>query len=191
MIRINLLNQQEQGGAAASGGQPVAELVIMGLLVFIGLAGVYAWYYSVNERIEWARHKVELEQREVAKLQVAIKTVKKFKATKKYLKKRLEIIEKLERSKRGPVRVLDELSRRIPKQVWLRSLQQEGSRLIINADAESNEWVAIFLKKLEDSPFFKSVELKGTWAVSGTVLGTSRSMDRIQFKIVCQVSLTT
>ena len=191
MIRINLLNQQDQTSSTSASGQPVAELVIMGLLVLVGLIGVYAWYYSMNERIEWAKNKVRLERQEVAKLQVAIKTVKKFKATKKYLKKRLEIIDKLERSKRGPVRILNELSIRIPKQVWLRTIRQKGNRLIINADAESNEWVAAFLKKLEDSPFFKTVELKGTWSTKGTVLGTQRNIERIRFRTICQVSLAT
>lgn len=189
MIRINLIGKQ--GTDPGSDGPNIVEFVIFVLMVLVGLGIVFSVWYANEEKIAFAQHKLKQEQREVQRLQVAIKMVKKYKATKKLLKRQLKVIQDLERAKTGPVRVLDEVSIRIPKQIWINSVVQRGNKLTISGDAESNEWVALFHKKLEDSPYFQSVDLKFTFKVRGAVFGTEKDLERQRFRLECIVSFAS
>lgn len=190
MIRINLLSTPRKGKITSAANTGVVELVIFGLLVLVGALAVFFWYQMYENWIADARASIKRERKEVAKLHREIKMVERYKATKKLLKKQLEIIERLKRAKSGPVRVLDELSIRIPKQVWLARISQRRGRLTINGEAEANEWVALFLKKLEDSPYFKAVELKFTRKIRSNKFG-ARNLERIRFSLSCQVTFTS
>jgi type IV pilus assembly protein PilN len=154
MIRINLIATTKKH-ANNSGG--MLELVVLLLLVMLGAGGVFFWYSSMEERINRDNVKVTQEKVTIKHLAKATKVLKQFKNKEKELKRQLKIINKLKKSKQGPVRVLDQINVRIPKQVWLTNVSQKGGqRLLLRGIAENNESVAIFLKRLEDSPYFKT-----------------------------------
>lgn len=159
MIRINLIATGSDGRNSGGGG--LLEFIVLMFLVLIGAGAVYIVYNSWEDRITRASVKLAQERVTVKHLAKAQKTLKRFKSREKELQRQLNIINKLKKLKQGPVRVLDQISVRIPKQVWLTQVN-EGRRkqLVLRGVAESNESVAIFLKRLEDSPYFKSVDLQ-------------------------------
>lgn len=192
MIRINLLKAPTTPGKSkpqASGNARVGEVVILGLLTLAGLLGVFFYWQSIESDIEWAKRKVYLEEQEVAKLQIAIKTEEQYKATRTLLKKQKDVIDRLKQAKHGPVRVLDQLSRLIPAKVWLQQIRQENRNMTIDGEAEANENVALFLKRLQDSAYFDGVELKFTHKITGQTIG-DRDIERIRFSFTCVVNFT-
>jgi len=74
------------------------------------------------------------------------------------------VIDKLEKGKRGPVRVLDELSNAIPKRVWLVSFKEGAGNLSMTGAAIDNADISEFMRALQKSPYFSDVQLKFTQA---------------------------
>ena len=86
--------------------------------------------------------------------------IKIFKGKKRLvLIKKIKIIEKLERSRKGPFNLFAELSKVIPERAWLESLSEKKSQIEINGIASDNKTIANFMTRIEDSPAFKRVEL--------------------------------
>ena len=194
MIHINLIGT-DKGKRRGRGKAPgalndvnVAELVVFSLLLAVGFAGLYFWYSYEQDKIDYAKKQVRKEQMAIKGLSRAQKRLAEFKKKKKLLKSQLKVIEDLRNSKQGPVRVLDEISMRVPKQVWLLNMRQKGNRLFIRVAAETNEAVAIFFKRLQDSPYFTKVELQDITRgiVVQKVGGESKKTGRTRFNLSCR-----
>ena len=183
MIRINLLpvrkvRRRETG---------IQTFVVFVVLALLGLVGLYAWYRTYDSRVMKLEAKVAAEKRMVAKLQQAIALVNQYKGAKAKLEEKIGVIELLKKAKTGPVRVLDELSLRIPKKVWLRSLTEKSRKITVEGLAESHDDVATFLKELQNSPYFTAVELQFSRKVQAASIGSGRStVTRIRFKFTCR-----
>ena len=65
----------------------------------------------------------------------------------------------MRKSKIGPVRVLDELNIAVPSQVWLRQLEEKGNIARIKGRALGNDAIAQFMRNLDNSDYFDSVDL--------------------------------
>lgn len=159
MIRINLIAQNTSTQKQTGGS---LELAVIVLLIALGGGVVFYLWNDMEDRIGAARVKVKEEQATIKHLGRATATLKRFQAKEQELKRQLGIINKLRRKKQGPVRVLDQISVRIPKEVWVKSIRQrrKGNVIVLTGEAENNESVAIFLKRLEDSPYFDAVDLQ-------------------------------
>jgi Tfp pilus assembly protein PilN len=163
MIRINLIaDEKNRKGGGDSPFGFFAEVMLLSILVLAGAGVVFFIYAGMEDRITTAKVKVAQEKQTIKNLGKAEKTLKNFKEKRKELKRQIDIINKLKSQKQGPVRVLDQMGERMPKQVWLTGVRQRkrGKVLVIRGKAESNESVAIFLKRLEDSPYFETVDLQ-------------------------------
>lgn len=162
MIRINLIGteKRQRKGKKIKSDVNILEIVVIGLLIALGGVGLYIWYSIEQDKIEYAKQKVNDEKRAIKNLAQAEKQFKEFQDRKKELESQLKVIEELRQKKQGPVRVLDEISIRIPKQVWLKGVTQRSTALVIQGEAETNEAVAKFFQSLQDSPYFRSVELQ-------------------------------
>lgn len=162
MIRINLIGteKRQRKGKKIKSDVNLLEIAVIVLLIALGGVGVYVWYSIEEDKLQYAKLKVEEEKRAIKNLAQAEKQFKEFQARKTELESQLKVIEELRQKKQGPVRVLDEISMRIPKQVWLKGVTQRKAVLVILGEAETNEAVAKFFQSLQDSPFFKSVELQ-------------------------------
>jgi type IV pilus assembly protein PilN len=88
--------------------------------------------------------------------------VEEFKKKKADIRSKLDVIQELELSRSGPVRLLDELATHIPERVWLTDLSARNGQLEINGMSLDNELIASFLTALSDSPYFENVELEST-----------------------------
>ena len=74
------------------------------------------------------------------------------------------MIDRLERSRSGPVHVLDELAIHSPERLWLTELEAEDGQVTVKGMSLDNELVALFMTALGDSPYFENVELQETEA---------------------------
>ncbi|MEW5722406.1 MAG: PilN domain-containing protein [Thermodesulfobacteriota bacterium] len=156
MIRINLLPVRAFKRKESIRKQiTIFVVVLAGALVLMGLA--YFQQFSVVSTLK--EQKANLEQEE-KKLQEQLKSLAQFQKEKEALQEKLRIITELEEARRGPVRILDELSRIIPKdKAWLTKLDQKGTALALNGMAIDNDTVSQFLKVLKASSSVTNVEL--------------------------------
>ena len=148
MIKINLLPIR-----AARKREYVKQQLILFLVLIVGaLVGCYMWYSSMAGKIDKRKKDISKAQQQIAQYKKAIGEVERYKGLEAMLKKKLEIIDNLVKGKSGPVRVMDRLSKLIPKQVWLMSWKESGGTVEVEGEALSNKNVAQFLEQLETVP---------------------------------------
>ena len=156
MIEINLLPVREARRKADLRQQ---ALLLVGTLVgSLALSGaVHAWMLA---RGVAARSQTKTLEKEIEKFSTQLQQVEDFRRKKSEIEKKLAVIDRLDRSRSGPVHVLDELATHTPERVWLTNVRSQDGALSIDGMSLDNELVALFLTALNDSPYFDAVELE-------------------------------
>ncbi|MEB2343681.1 MAG: PilN domain-containing protein [Deltaproteobacteria bacterium] len=158
MIRINLLPVREARRKA--GVRQQMMLLAASLVGAVLLAGVVqVWMMG---RISATRGRVAALEKQLEQFKPQQEQVAKFKAKKAEIEQKLAVIENLERSRSGPVHIMDELASHIPERVWLNDLNADNGQIALGGMSLDNELVALFLRALDDSPYFARVELEST-----------------------------
>jgi type IV pilus assembly protein PilN len=106
---------------------------------------------------------VEL-QAQIDQFKPQLEQVDRYRATKAAIESKLEVIDRLERSRSGPVHMLDELALHAPDRLWLTGLEAKNGQMEVKGMSLDNELVALLMTSLGSSPYFKNVELKETKA---------------------------
>ena len=158
MIRINLLPVRE-----ARRKQDLQQQVLfLALIVGITLAGIGYVHYSIRADISDSKARAAQIEAQIKKFEPQLKQVEAFKAKKTEVEQKLAIIEGLERSRSGPVHMMDELATHTPERTWLTKIESKGPIVSLHGMSLDNEIVAVFLTALNRSPYFGNVELKST-----------------------------
>ena len=156
MIKINLLPREERKRYA-----PINTKLLLG-----GLAGVvailamgYGWFW-LNGEVNRLQADIQQTQAELKRFEELAKQVDKFQAEKKRLEEKLKIIQALMVAQGGPVRLLDEVSKALPSEVWLTAFTRTGKKLDVSGIAYSNFNVATFMTNLgKAGPLISNVDL--------------------------------
>lgn len=158
MIRINLLPVRE-ARRKADLQQQVAALAGI-VVVALGLS--WAVHAAVSRQISSTEQRISQLQQQIASYKPQQQKLEEFKQKKADIQAKLDVIKRLERSRSGPVRMLDELATHIPERVWITELRAEEGIVAIEGLSLDNELIALFLTALENSPYFEDVELEST-----------------------------
>ena len=78
---------------------------------------------------------------------------------KKALLARMEVIQKLQRSRPEVVHLFEEISKATPKGVYLLTTSRTGDKLTIEGVADSNDSVSAFMRQLNASPWLNNPRL--------------------------------
>ena len=136
MIRINLLSTGPKGRPAKPQYDVRAQLLLgVGLLVITLSA---CWWYSVSLDDEIAARQTEKadKEKQVTQLKEQVKQVSEFEARKKQLEDKNRIIDQLEKSRVGPVKVMDHVSQSLESlKIWLVRVGVTGE--VLNVPARS------------------------------------------------------
>ena len=160
MIKINLLPIKAKQRQYTVVYQLVVGGVIMLMVIFA--CGVdHILQKSTESKL--ASNKTKM-QREIAELERLIGEVKQFEQKKAELQRKLDVINNLKNNKVGPVHLLEELSVTVPKKLWLDAINETttppaGHAISLTGKAISDEVIAEFMSKLEESEYFTNVNL--------------------------------
>ena len=156
MIKINLLPVKEDKLIAeAKGFLAVCLISIVVVVVLIVLNSSL-----LAEREAENRAQIALANEEIAKLKSIMGEIQNLKDKKAKLQEKMDMIIKLQEQNIGPVRVLDELSLKLPSnKIWVDKLSIKGNKLDLDGNTLENQEVANFMKQLENSLFFSSINL--------------------------------
>ncbi len=157
MIRINLLPvKEEKLVTAAKGFLLVVVAILISLIVLLVINSSI-----LSKKEEDAKLKIAEISNEIEILKKNIGEIEKLKEKKKRLQEQIGMIDKLQKENVGPVRVLDELSLKMPSnKIWLESLVFSGSTINLEGKTLENKEVADMMKQIERSMFFSLVELR-------------------------------
>lgn len=188
MIKINLLAEGKRPVVARKGkattvggggsGRDLGNLMLGAGLV-LGLVVAGGWYFWVSSKLNEKRQEVAAAQREVEELQQVIKEVEEYKAKKADLERKIEVINGLKANQRGPVQIMDQVSRALPELLWLTGMDVAPSTINIRGTAMNMSAVANLIDNLDKVEEFAEPIL--TDATQKEVRGT-RS-ETYEFKI--------
>lgn len=160
MIRINLLPVREERRRADL--RQFAVLLAATLLGSVAAVGFFHW--KVKSDMSRVERQVAETQSEIDRFGPQLEQVKLYRETKAQIETKLEVIERLEDSRAGPVHLMDELATHTPDRLWVTRIQAQDGTITIEGMSLDNELVAHFLTALNDSPYFRNVELRQTEA---------------------------
>lgn len=159
MIRINLLPGPKGKQAKPQYDVRAQALLGVGVLV-ITLAG--CWWYSaaLDSELEARQEEKRGKEKQVAQLKEQVKQVQDFEQKKKLLEDKNRVIDQLERSRVGPVKVLDYVSQSVePLKVWLTRLGLNADAVDLEGRALTNDDVVEFVNNLRRTDHFSNINL--------------------------------
>jgi type IV pilus assembly protein PilN len=175
MIKINLLSEGKRP-AAVRKAKTTALLqnqnVGMYLLAFgilLGVLATGAYWWSLNGEVEAQQEEIRAANAEVEALASVIKEVEDYKGKKTELERKIKIINDLKINQRGPVRVMDHISRALPELLWLDRMTMNASSIEVEGRAFNTNAVANFIENLDKVPEFEEPTLKDTSEQAGGV----------------------
>jgi type IV pilus assembly protein PilN len=166
MIRINLLaperpTEKKKKASAGVAAAPGAFQAYLLLTLFAGgaafLCAALWWLQAAKLRDLDARILAdEKRQRDLQAIKVQVDA---FQKKKTLLESKVALIEKLKAQQKGPVHMLDEISKALPDFVWLNGLDETAGRLVFTGQSNSLSAVADFISALQRSGWFPVVDL--------------------------------
>jgi type IV pilus assembly protein PilN len=167
MIKINLVGERKRPVAPSPTGTSGLEGANLGSwalvgLVLLGVLFALGHMFVLNGKIENKEAEVAEAQKEVDELEPYIREVEQFKARKIELERKVSVINQLKENQRGPVKVMDLVSRAIPELLWLTNMDVGPSVITISGEAFNTNAVANFIENLDRVPEFQEPILRDT-----------------------------
>ncbi len=158
-IRINLLPHRQLKKAR----QQRWFAILAAIAVGIGLAVVaMGQVFIMNAKSSQDRRNAFLQE-EIAKLDKQIAEIRQLKEKTQDLMARKEVVESLQSNRGEAVHLFDELARRLPDGLYLKSVKQTGDMVALSGYAQSSARVSTFMRSLEEAELFEEpilVEVK-------------------------------
>ncbi|HEX7417697.1 MAG TPA: PilN domain-containing protein [Steroidobacteraceae bacterium] len=169
MPRINLLpwraeqrKERKLAFMVALGGATVGAIVAMGA-VYLMFSSMIDGQERRNGRL---RDEIKLVDRQ-------IEEINSLETQKQRFISRMQIIEKLQRSRPEVVHVFDEIVHTLPDGAYITSLKQTDRHLKIDGVAQSSTRVASFMRNIDGSQWLKNPELETVETKKDAVLGSN------------------
>jgi type IV pilus assembly protein PilN len=169
MPRINLLPWRE----GQRKERKLAFLVALGAAAIAACVTSFAVYLMYGSMIEGQAHRNDVLRSEIKKLDKQIEEINDLETSKQKFIARMEIIEKLQRSRPEIVHVFDEIVRTLPEGVYLTGVHQNDKRLKFEGVAQSSTRVSSFMRNIDGSQWLRNPELEVVQTTKGTGTGSS------------------
>jgi type IV pilus assembly protein PilN len=169
MPRINLLPWRE----GERKERKLAFLVALGVAALAAGVASFAAYLLYGSMIESQEHRNQQLRVEIKTLDKQIEEINNLEVAKQKFIARMEIIEKLQRSRPEIVHVFDEIVRTLPEGVYLTGVKQTDKRLKFDGVAQSSTRVSSFMRNLDGSQWLRNPELEVVQTTKASGPGSS------------------
>ena len=176
MPRINLLPWREQQRKE----RKLAFFVSLGGAAIGALLVAFAGYLLVNSMISGQERRNERLHTEIRSVDRQIEQINDLETQKQRFISRMQVIEKLQRSRSEVVHLFDEVAKTMPDGTYLTSFKQDGKRLKFEGVAQSSTRVSTFMRNISASQWMKDPELEVVESKPGNTIGNSFVLDASQ-----------
>lgn len=156
MPRINLLPWREQQRSE----RKLAFLVGLGAGALAAVVATVAGYLLFGSLIDSQMQRNDRLRAEIKVLDKQIEEINSLEVQKQKFIARMQIIEKLQRSRPEIVHVFDTLVRTVPDGTYLTAVTQADRRFKIQGVAQSSTRVSAFMRAIDASQWLKNPELE-------------------------------
>ena len=155
MTRINLLPWREE--LRQEQKKQFAVMAVMSCVLAAAIVGLI--HFQMQSKIDYQLSRNRYMNNEIKKVDEEIKEIQELQKTRRSLIERMEVIQDLQGSRPTIVHLFTEIVSTVPNGVYLESLKQTGSNLLINGEAESNARVSTYMRNLQASAWLKDPNL--------------------------------
>ncbi len=177
MPRINLLPHRETKRRE----RKLHFMIALGVATVAAVIVTFGAYLMFESMVSAQQHRNEVLRREIKVLDKQIEEINSLENDKQRFIARMEIIEKLQRSRPEIVHLFDEVVRTLPDGVYLTSVAQNENKLKFEGVAQSSTRVSAFMRNIDSSEWLKNPELEVVHALtSNDSFGSSFVLDAEQ-----------
>jgi type IV pilus assembly protein PilN len=176
MPRINLLpwreverRERKLHFTLALGGATLGSVV----LAFIA-------YLTMDSMVSAQQRRNNMLRGEIKVLDKEIEEINSLESEKQRFIARMDIIEKLQRSRPEIVHLFDTIVRTLPDGLYLTSIKQTGMHIKFEGIAQSSTRVSSFMRNMDSSEWLKNPALEVVESKKGDGLGSSFILDAEQ-----------
>ena len=130
--------------------------------------------------IDQQQHRNEVLRADIKTLDKQNEEINNLETAKQKFIARMEIIEKLQRSRPEIVHVFDEIVRTLPEGVYLTSIKQTDKKLKFDGIAQSSTRVSSFMRNIDGSQWLRNPELEVVQTSKGSGPGSSFTLSAYQ-----------
>jgi type IV pilus assembly protein PilN len=142
MTRINLLPWREARRVQRQ--RELIGILVAAAIFAIGI--VFLVQTEIDSRIQYQQQRNEYLRGEIARLKKAAEELAELQKTKSRLVERLNVIQTLQASRPGMVRMLDELVQLIPQDIYLTAFKTANNQVTLNGVARSDVVISEFMR---------------------------------------------
>jgi type IV pilus assembly protein PilN len=160
MPRINLLPWRE----GQRKERKLAFLVALGVAVIAAIVTTFAAYLMFDSMISGQERRNQMLRGQIKTLDKQIEEINSLETEKQRFIARMEVIEKLQRSRPEIVHVFEEIVKTLPDGVYLTGVKQVSAgaakRLKFDGVAQSSTRVSTFMRNIDASEWLRNPELE-------------------------------
>lgn len=172
MPRINLLPWRDEQRKE----RKLSFFAGMGGAVVAAAIAAFAAGLAFSSMISGQEQRNERLRTEITTLDKEIEKINNLEQQKQKFIARMQIIEKLQRSRPEIVHVFDEVVRTIPDGTYLTSVKQTDKKLKLDGVAQSSTRVSSFMRSIDSSQWLRNPELEVVETKPNQPLGSSFTM---------------
>lgn len=181
MIRINLLPKEEVPRQIQVKMPPIASFVPVFVAIGLVLLCAGTWFVQYG-RITQLNHDIEVAKEETQRLAPQIARIKQLTKERDEVDRRLDAITMLDKDRYFRVRLMSELSRRMPENTWLTRYEEVGATsLRLEGITFSNFVIADFMRDQVASDAYRAIDL------NFIERGSIGEIDVLKFGLTAQV----
>lgn len=164
MIRINLLKPErkeirETTVAPAPEFKERRRQSIVGVVVLLALVAIVVLFFYQRDALTIENNLLRDVQAEKKSLQDVVVKLDELEKQRNLFKRKIRVITQLQSRQENAVIIMDELSKHLPNWVWLTELDFSAQEVRVKGRAVSNNLIADYIFNLEESPYFRNVNL--------------------------------
>jgi len=176
MPRINLLPWRDQQRKE----RKLAFFVALGGAALGALVAAFAGYLMFKSMISSQEARNDRLRVEIKTVDRQIEEINDLETQKQRFIARMQVIEKLQRSRSEVVHLFDEIARTIPDGTYLTAFKQDTKHLKFEGVAQSSTRVSTFMRNISASQWMKDPELEVVESKPGNTVGNSFVLDASQ-----------
>jgi len=155
MTRINLLPWREEQRQEQK--KQFGVMAVMSCVLAAAIVGLI--HFQMQSKIDYQLSRNRFMSNEIIKVDEEIKEISELQKTRRSLIERMEVIQDLQGSRPSIVHLFTEIVSTVPNGVYLETLSQKGSDLLVTGEAESNARVSTYMRNLQASEWLKDPNL--------------------------------
>lgn len=156
MTRVNLLPWREE--LRQEQKKAFGMLIVLIMILAVAIVGLI--HIQMVTKIDYQLSRNKFIRDEITTLDTQIAEISDLKKVRRSLLERMEVIQDLQGSRPSIVHLFTEIVSTVPNGVYLKTLKQTGSNLVMTGEAESNARVSTYMRNLDSSEWLTEPNLK-------------------------------